>query len=250
MVINSNLVTSELKYTATKNHKSLTRTTEPHKSNKKTQDLLLNTSSGNCVLYSAGYRPAQEFESPEYDKNQWFMYTLIWLIQITQHSQSVYIVNLYTVSIDNPVIMPIFLIDSLALCFGFPTVIYNHEIWATKLFFITKYWGNKQYCVPPCPKVGGHVPPTYSVPESQHSVSTTTFLLNGISKVKLIDDHETKFWNCLVGEWTIIYWLFRTELNCLGQAPFCFQAFLFSSCKFPTFCENLSLECFICGQSY
>jgi len=64
---------SEMKCTATNNHKIFTRTTKSHKSNKKTQDLLVNTSSGNRALYIAGYRPAQEIESQEYDKNQWFM---------------------------------------------------------------------------------------------------------------------------------------------------------------------------------
>jgi len=122
VIFNSNLVSSEIKYTATNNHKIFTRTTKPHKSNKKAQDLSVNTSSGNRVLYTTGYRPAKEFASQEYDKNQWFMYTLIRLFQITQHSYSVHIVNLYTVSIDNPVTMPFFLIYSLALCSGFPTV--------------------------------------------------------------------------------------------------------------------------------
>jgi len=55
------------------------------------------------------------------------MYILIRLFQINQHNMnnhdnSVYIVNLYTVSIDNPVMMSIFLIYSLALCWGFPAV--------------------------------------------------------------------------------------------------------------------------------
>jgi len=72
----------------------LTGTTNSHKSNKKTQDLLVNTSTGNRALYIAGY---QRRNSKKYDRNQWFMYALIRLIQITQHSYSVYIVNLYTV---------------------------------------------------------------------------------------------------------------------------------------------------------
>ena len=63
MIIDSNLVSSEIQCTVTKNHKIFIRTTKPHKSNKKTQDLLLNSSSGNRVLFIAGYRPAQEFES-------------------------------------------------------------------------------------------------------------------------------------------------------------------------------------------
>ena len=51
-IINSNLVSSEIKCTAAKNHKILTRTTKPNISNKKiTQDLLENTSNGNRVLY-------------------------------------------------------------------------------------------------------------------------------------------------------------------------------------------------------
>jgi len=57
----------------------------------KTQDLLLNTSSGNRVMHIAGYRPAQEFDSKEHDTNQsheWatFMCTLIRLSQINQHN--------------------------------------------------------------------------------------------------------------------------------------------------------------------
>jgi len=59
----------------------------------KPQDLLVNTSSGNRVLYIANYRPAQEFDSHDTDTNQshdWatFMYidTLIQLIHINQHN--------------------------------------------------------------------------------------------------------------------------------------------------------------------
>jgi len=37
------------------------------------------------MLYIASYRSAQEIESQEYDKNQWFLHALIRLIQITQH---------------------------------------------------------------------------------------------------------------------------------------------------------------------
>jgi len=52
---------------------------------------LVNTSSGNRVLYIAGYRPAQKFDSQEHDTNQsrdWaaFMYTLIRFIHINQHN--------------------------------------------------------------------------------------------------------------------------------------------------------------------
>jgi len=36
----------------------------------KPQDLLVNTGSGNRVLYIVGYRPAQEFDSQEHDTNQ------------------------------------------------------------------------------------------------------------------------------------------------------------------------------------
>jgi len=36
----------------------------------KPQDLLVNTSSGNRVLYIANYRPAQEFDSHDTDTNQ------------------------------------------------------------------------------------------------------------------------------------------------------------------------------------
>jgi len=50
--------------------------------------------AATSVLHIAGYWLAQEFESQEYDKNQWFMYALIRLIQITQHSYSIYMVNL------------------------------------------------------------------------------------------------------------------------------------------------------------
>ena len=57
----------------------------------KPQDLLVNTSSGNRVLYFLGYRITQEFDSQEDDTNQsydyeMFMYALIRLIQINQHS--------------------------------------------------------------------------------------------------------------------------------------------------------------------
>jgi len=38
------------------------------------------------------------------------------------HDSSVYIVNLHSVSVDNPVIMSIFLIYYLASCCGFPTI--------------------------------------------------------------------------------------------------------------------------------
>jgi len=41
---------------------------------------------------------------------------------INNHDNSVHTVNLYTVSIGNPIIMSIFLIYSLALCWGFSTV--------------------------------------------------------------------------------------------------------------------------------
>jgi len=36
----------------------------------KPQDVLVNTSSGNGVLYIAGYRPGQEFDSQERGTNQ------------------------------------------------------------------------------------------------------------------------------------------------------------------------------------
>jgi len=57
----------------------------------KPQDLLVNTSSGNRVLYFLGYRITQEFDSQEDDTNQSYdyemlMYALIRLIQINQHS--------------------------------------------------------------------------------------------------------------------------------------------------------------------
>jgi len=71
----------------------LTRTTNPHKSNKKTQDLLVNTSSGNRALYIAGY---QRRNSKKYDRNQWFMYALIRKLHNTVfslHSKSVHCVQ-------------------------------------------------------------------------------------------------------------------------------------------------------------
>jgi len=65
------LIGSEIKYTATKNHEILTRTTNHIDQIKnKSHDLLVNTSSGNHVLYIADYRPAQESDSQEHDTNQ------------------------------------------------------------------------------------------------------------------------------------------------------------------------------------
>jgi len=54
-------------------------------------DLLVNSSNANHILYIAGYRPGQEFDSHEHDTYQshdWvtFMYTLIRFIQINQHN--------------------------------------------------------------------------------------------------------------------------------------------------------------------
>jgi len=34
------------------------------------QNLLVNSSIGNCALHIAGYRPAQEFDSKEHDTSQ------------------------------------------------------------------------------------------------------------------------------------------------------------------------------------
>jgi len=36
----------------------------------KPQDLLVNTSSGNCVVYIAGCGPSQEFDSQKHDADQ------------------------------------------------------------------------------------------------------------------------------------------------------------------------------------
>jgi len=62
VIIYSNLVSSEIKCTATKNHKIVTKTTKPHKSNQKqaTSSFGKYYSSGNHVLYIAGHRLAQE----------------------------------------------------------------------------------------------------------------------------------------------------------------------------------------------
>jgi len=54
--------------------------------------------------------------------------------------------------------MSIFHIYSLALCWGFKQQC-NHEICTTTLFFITKYWVGKRYCVPPVQKLGRTCPP-------------------------------------------------------------------------------------------
>jgi len=72
---------------------------------------------------------------------------------------SAYIGNLYTVSTDNPVIMFIFLIYSLVLCWG---NISNSNVtmkFAQLHYFLSKCWGGQNILCPPCPKVGGAYPP-------------------------------------------------------------------------------------------
>jgi len=86
--------------------------------------------------------------------NIYVAYTVIRLNQIDQHiyDNSVYIVNPYTVSIDKPVIVSIFLICSLALCWKFPAVMQPRNLYNYIIFY------HKIYCVPLFKSWGGHVP--------------------------------------------------------------------------------------------
>jgi len=71
-------------------------------------------------------------------------------IQFTQKSVA------YTVSTDNPVIVLIFLIYSLVLCWGNVSNS-NVTMKFTQPHYISSQnvGGDKRYYVPPCPKVGG-----------------------------------------------------------------------------------------------
>ena len=84
---------------------------------------------------------------------------------ISNHNNSIHIVNLYTVSIDNPVIMPFI---PWIYAEGFKQWC-NHEICATTLFFITKCWGRQKILCSPLSKGWGDMlvrPSLYSVPDS------------------------------------------------------------------------------------
>ena len=68
--------------------------------------------------------------------------------------------NLYTLSAYNPAMMLIFLIDSLALCWG--KVSNNHvtmNFTQLHYFLSQNVGGHKGYYVSPCAKVGGTCPP-------------------------------------------------------------------------------------------
>jgi len=89
-------------------------------------------------------------------------------IIINNHDNSVYLVNLYTVSADSLVIMPIFLIYSLGLCWG---IFCNNNVtmkFAQLHYFLSQNIGrDKIYYVPLSKSWGGHVrprPPINSVP--------------------------------------------------------------------------------------
>ena len=68
--------------------------------------------------------------------------------------------NLHTVSTDNPVIMLIFLIYSLILCWGnVSNSIVTMRFAQIHYFLSQNVGGDKRYHVPPCPNVGGTCPP-------------------------------------------------------------------------------------------
>jgi len=81
-------------------------------------------------------------------------------IIINNHDNSVYLVNLYTVSADNLVIMFIFLIYSLALCWG---NVSNSNVtmkFAQLDYFLSQNIGGTKDIMSPLSKsLGGHVPP-------------------------------------------------------------------------------------------
>jgi len=91
-----------------------------------------------------------------------FMYTLIRLIQINvhKHDNSVYIVNLYTVSIGNPMIMSFF-----QLFPGFIMELFNSDVITNfvQLLYIIFYhkilWGQRILC-PLLSKIWGSFPLT------------------------------------------------------------------------------------------
>jgi len=81
------------------------------------------------------------------------MYTLVRLIQINQdnfinnHDSSLCIVNLYTVSTNTPTIKFIFPIYSLALCWGFPTVMEPRNLHNYTIFYHKILGGQNILCV-------------------------------------------------------------------------------------------------------
>jgi len=96
------------------------------------------------------------------------MCTSIWQFKLTNtiinnHDYSVYIVNLYTVSTDGPVIMFIFLIYYLVLCWG---NVSNSEVtmkFAQLHYFLSQnIGGDKRYYVP-------SVPPMNLVPGTKYN---------------------------------------------------------------------------------
>jgi len=70
---------------------------------------------------------------------------------MNNHDYSFYIVNLYTVSICDSMIMSIFLFILRLYADERFQQQCNHEICTTTLFFITQFGGTKD-AVPPCPK--------------------------------------------------------------------------------------------------
>ena len=95
-----------------------------------------------------------------------FMCTSIRQFKLTNtifnnHDNSIYLGNLYTVSIVNPVIMFIFIIYSLVFCWG--NVSNSKVTWNlhNHITFITKCWGGQKILCPPLfNSWEGHVPPS------------------------------------------------------------------------------------------
>jgi len=107
----------------------------------------------------------------------------------TNHDNSVYIGNLCTT--DNPVIMFIFLICTLVLCWANV----SHSNVTMKFAHVHHFssqnvGGDKRYYVPPCPKVGGDMSPVLplnSVPGYGHFANVLLPFQNAMS----LDTHET-----------------------------------------------------------
>jgi len=92
---------------------------------------------------------------------------------IKTHDNSVYIVNLYTVSTDSPVMMFILLIYSLALCWGNVSSSNVTTKFAQLQYFYHKILrGTNDIMSPPVQKLEAicpHVSPINSVPDSDHN---------------------------------------------------------------------------------